>query len=71
MQSTSSRARQIRKTAERVDPDLTILPGTFSDETVRALIDTCIIPALLDEFLHTEKIFSESRKEKHNGDQQP
>jgi len=59
-----------RRATESERPYLKLAPGIFSGEMVRGVIDECIVPALVQNFLKTKKVLQESREEADNGGRQ-
>jgi len=56
----------ITKSRPRSEPTLVTTGGTFSEEAVVELVDHCIVPALVDEFLRTRLNLPERGEPEHN-----
>jgi hypothetical protein len=56
----------ITRPRPRSEPTLVISGGTFSEEVVVELVDDCIVPALVDEFLRTRLNLPERGEKEHN-----
>lgn len=50
---------------------LTVAPGVLPDETVRRIIDDCLVPAMVETFLYRKQTASNQEERQHNGKQQP
>ena len=52
--------------APRPQPKLVITSGVFSQELVLALVEDCIVPALVDEFLRSRMHLPAAAPAAHN-----
>ena len=69
MNTISGHKSKKNRTAKRFsEPALRLVPDVFSEEMVRRIVDECIIPAMVVDFLRTKKILLEFRKETDNKD---
>jgi hypothetical protein len=50
--------KQSPKPSRSPEPNLAIAADIFSDEIVRGLVDDCVIPALVEDFLRSKKSFT-------------
>ena len=57
------RSGETRWVTERGTPQLKFVGTTFSEETIRGIIDDCVVPALVRDFLRAKKM-SENEKQK-------
>jgi hypothetical protein len=51
------------------EPQLEIGPGIFSQDLVFQLVNDCIVPALVEEFLRSRTSLREAVRGEHNEDQ--
>ena len=67
--TATNRRHPIANSPRRRQPQLLIPAALFGDPAVRQIVDECIVPALVEEFIRLKLTSSKSSEQSHNGDQ--
>lgn len=50
-------------------PRLKLLPAILNDEMLKSIVEDCIVPALINEFLRVNHMFTGGRRQEPDGEQ--
>ncbi len=67
--NSAFKSARSQRSAHIAEPDLIIPAETFDEETVRRLIDECLVPVLVEQFLRNKNLIPESSEREDNNAQ--
>ncbi len=67
--NSALKSARLQRSVHIPKPDLIIPAETFDEETVRRLIDECLVPVLVEQFLRNKNLIPESNEREDNNAQ--